>query len=111
MSSSMLYVFITGTSTGIGNATAGYLYQQGFKILAGVRKAADGEELRKQIGDDLQPVIIDMCDQQAIQAAVAKIATITGEAGLIPRKDLFAKMNETIARLREIASELRTVKS
>ncbi len=38
-------VVITGTSSGIGKACALHLDKLGFKVYAGVRKKADGEQL------------------------------------------------------------------
>jgi hypothetical protein len=42
------YVVITGASKGIGRATALLLDKQGFHVFAGVRSAADGEDLQKE---------------------------------------------------------------
>ena len=41
-------VVVTGTSTGIGAATALHLARNGFHVFAGVRRAEDGEALRAQ---------------------------------------------------------------
>ena len=41
-----LTVVITGTSTGIGAASAILLAEKGFRVFAGVRREADGEALR-----------------------------------------------------------------
>jgi NADP-dependent 3-hydroxy acid dehydrogenase YdfG len=40
------FVVITGTSTGIGAATALHLAGNGFRVFAGVRRAEDGEDFR-----------------------------------------------------------------
>ncbi len=42
------FVVVTGTSTGIGAATALHLAGNGFHVFAGVRRAEDGEALRAQ---------------------------------------------------------------
>ena len=43
-------VVVTGASTGIGRACALHLATRGFDVLAGVRKAEDGERLREAAG-------------------------------------------------------------
>jgi NADP-dependent 3-hydroxy acid dehydrogenase YdfG len=40
------FVVVTGTSTGIGAATARHLVDKGFHVFAGVRSDADGDALR-----------------------------------------------------------------
>ena len=45
------FVVATGTSTGIGAATALHLARNGFHVFAGVRRAEDGEALRAQAGE------------------------------------------------------------
>ena len=40
------FVLVTGSSTGIGEATARHLAELGFNVFAGVRKDADAERLR-----------------------------------------------------------------
>ncbi len=45
------FVVVTGTSTGIGEATALHLAENGFHVFAGVRKQKDGERLQAQAGD------------------------------------------------------------
>ena len=42
------FVVVTGTSTGIGAATALHLADQGFHVFAGVRREADGDALHAQ---------------------------------------------------------------
>ncbi len=75
-------VLITGTSTGIGKACALYLDRLGFKIFAGVRKEADGKALKESASDRLTPVLIDVTDAKAIEAAVEFVSHETGGQGL-----------------------------
>ena len=42
------FVVVTGTSTGIGAATALHLADEGFHVFAGVRRPEDGDALRAQ---------------------------------------------------------------
>lgn len=56
---------VTGASTGIGRATAQRLAADGFHVLAGVRKASDGDRIRTA---GIEPVILDITDQADIDA-------------------------------------------
>ncbi len=75
-------VVITGASTGIGAACAVRLAQFGFRVFAGVRKAADGEALKQQATESLTPVALDVTDAGSIAAAAAVIAGEVGGAGI-----------------------------
>ena len=65
-------VVVTGSSTGIGRACAVALDREGFHVLAGVRKEADGESL-KAAAAGLEPVIVDVTDAATIEALRAKV--------------------------------------
>ncbi len=60
-------VVITGASTGIGRACALSLDALDFRVFAGVRKAEDGESLRRATSARLTPVFIDVTDEQSIK--------------------------------------------
>jgi NAD(P)-dependent dehydrogenase (short-subunit alcohol dehydrogenase family) len=75
-------VVITGTSTGIGAATALHLAEQGFRVFAGVRHEADGVALQGRTSDELTPVIIEITDAATISAAADTIASAVGERGI-----------------------------
>jgi NAD(P)-dependent dehydrogenase (short-subunit alcohol dehydrogenase family) len=75
-------VVITGTSTGIGAATAVHLAETGFHVFAGVRREADGEALQAQTSKPLTPLIIDVTDEAAISAAASTVAEALGDRGL-----------------------------
>lgn len=77
------FVVVTGTSTGIGAATALHLAQNGFHVFAGVRSAADGEAIRAQALENITPVIVDVTDDSAISATAAIIAEAVGDRGLV----------------------------
>ena len=77
-------VLITGSSTGIGKACSARLAGAGWKVYAGVRKPADGEHLTAQHAGDIEPVIVDVCDQASIDAVVGHItAAGTGLDALV----------------------------
>lgn len=69
----MRSVLVTGASTGIGRATALRLAGSGWKVLAGVRKEADGESLRAEASPSLVPVILDVTEPEQIAAAAERI--------------------------------------
>src|SRR4051812_39305998 len=72
-------VLITGASTGIGEATAVRLDRAGFRVFAGVRKAADGERLRKAGSQRLRVIEpLDVTDADQIAAAAALVESELG---------------------------------
>jgi NAD(P)-dependent dehydrogenase (short-subunit alcohol dehydrogenase family) len=75
-------VVITGTSTGIGAASAVLLAEKGFRVFAGVRGEADGAELKARTSGDLEPLRLDITDEASISAAVDTVANSVGERGL-----------------------------
>ena len=76
------FVLVTGTSTGIGAATAAHLATNGFHVFAGVRREADGETLRALAPGNMTPLILDVTDEAAISAAAATVADAVGNRGL-----------------------------
>jgi len=69
-------VVITGASTGIGEACALHLDTLGFRVIAGIRKAADGESLRRRASARLVPVRLDVTDQMEISEAVRQVSEV-----------------------------------
>jgi NAD(P)-dependent dehydrogenase (short-subunit alcohol dehydrogenase family) len=60
-------VFVSGTSSGIGQACVRLLAERGFRVLAGVRKAGDTE---MWAGDErIVPVVVDLASPDQIQDA------------------------------------------
>ena len=76
------HVLVTGTSTGIGAATALHLADQGFHVFAGVRSAKDGEALRQRSSAPLTPVILDVTKERTIAAVRATVEEAVGKLGL-----------------------------
>ena len=70
MSTQDQLAIVTGASSGIGRETAKLLAQRGWHVLAGVRKPADGEALA---GENIEPVILDITDQDQIDAVVRRV--------------------------------------
>ncbi|HEX2088256.1 MAG TPA: SDR family oxidoreductase [Solirubrobacteraceae bacterium] len=71
----MRTVLVTGTSSGIGRATAQRLAAEGFHVLAGVRRLEDAPA-------GVEPLALDVTDPAAIEAARAR-ASETGLFGLV----------------------------
>ena len=61
---------VTGTSTGIGAATARELARRGFHVLAGVRRGEDADAIR---GPGIEPVIIDVTNPDHIAALATRV--------------------------------------
>jgi len=79
-------VVVTGASTGIGEACALHLDRLGFRVLAGVRKAEDGEALRKRASDRFRPVLLDVTDGDSIARAAREVGPVAGlvnNAGIV----------------------------
>ena len=78
-------VVVTGSSTGIGRACALRLDRAGLKVFAGVRRAEDGESLRADASERLEPLILDITDAAQIEAAAERVrAETAGQlAGLV----------------------------
>lgn len=70
-------VLITGASTGIGYATAIYLDKAGYKVYASVRKEGDKQKLISAASSNLTPVMMDVCDEEAVNKAYQQIKTET----------------------------------
>ncbi len=69
------WILITGTSTGIGRAATFTLAENGYRVLAAVRKPQDIESLlaeavRRRVVGSVEPIILDVTDAGQIAAAV-----------------------------------------
>ena len=76
------HVLVTGTSSGIGRATALCLAARGCHVYAGVRKPADGAALAEAAAGELTPLMVDVTDPAQIAAATQAIAEHVGDTGL-----------------------------
>jgi NAD(P)-dependent dehydrogenase (short-subunit alcohol dehydrogenase family) len=75
-------VVVTGASSGIGEACALRLDQEGFRVFAGVRNESDGRTLQQRASDRLAPLHLDVTDPAAIDQAARAVAAAVGDAGL-----------------------------
>jgi NAD(P)-dependent dehydrogenase (short-subunit alcohol dehydrogenase family) len=73
---------ITGTSTGIGRATALQLDQLGYQVFATIRKEQDARSLQSQASERLIPLMLDVTDQVSIAQAMEVVSKAVGDAGL-----------------------------
>ena len=78
------HTLVTGSSSGIGRATALRLAAAGQHVYAGVRHADDGEQLtRAAAGGEITPLILDVTEPGQIEAAAAAIGAHAALDGLV----------------------------
>jgi len=65
----MQSVVVTGVSTGIGWGITKVLIQRGFRVFGSVRKTQDAGRLSKEFGKRFVPLLFDVTDEAAVQAA------------------------------------------
>lgn len=74
---------VTGTSTGIGLATALHFARNGHRVFAGVRSVAGAHELAQAIAREalpIRPVVLDVDDALSVARGVGEVL---GEAGRV----------------------------
>jgi NAD(P)-dependent dehydrogenase (short-subunit alcohol dehydrogenase family) len=69
----MQSVVVTGVSTGIGWALTKVLIQHGVRVFGSVRKTQDAERLAKEFGERFVPLLFDVTDEAAVQAAAGQV--------------------------------------
>jgi NAD(P)-dependent dehydrogenase (short-subunit alcohol dehydrogenase family) len=78
---------VTGAARGIGRATALRLAEHGWQVLAGVRRAEDGEELAAGQPGQITPVLLDVTDQDQVaaldSALPADLDAVVNNAGIV----------------------------
>ena len=65
----MRSVVVTGVSTGIGCGTARVLIRNGMHVFGSVRKQSDADRLVTEFGGAFTPLLFDITDEAAVQAA------------------------------------------
>lgn len=75
-------VVVTGASSGIGEACTLRLDQLGFRVFAGVRRAVDGEALRRKSSERLRWLQLDVTDTTTLSAAAEAVESAAGGNGL-----------------------------
>ncbi len=77
----MAVALVTGTSTGIGQATALHLARQGFDVHAGLRTVESGAELLKSaLAESLRvtPIVLDVNDDDSVRQGVRQVLDAAG---------------------------------
>lgn len=80
---------VTGTSSGIGHATAIALRDAGYTVFAGARSPDDLDRLADE---GLRPVRLDVTDEPSMQAAVAAAEAGTGRVDLLVNNAGYGQM-------------------
>ena len=75
-------VLVTGTSSGIGKATALQLERLGFRVFATVRNERDKHSMSLEAPVGIVPLLMDVTDQASIMRAREQVGQSVGEAGL-----------------------------
>jgi len=76
------HVVVTGTSSGIGRATALDLAAAGRHVFAGVRRLDDAPPAPPGDSGEITPLLLDVTDPAQVEAAAGVVAGHTGPAGL-----------------------------
>lgn len=83
----MKSILITGASTGIGYGCVKELHSRGYQIFGSVRKQADADRLKNELGENFIPLLFDVTDSEGIRTAVKEVENMLGKnqglAGLI----------------------------
>jgi NAD(P)-dependent dehydrogenase (short-subunit alcohol dehydrogenase family) len=74
----MKSVVVTGSSTGIGWGATKVLIEHGFRVFGSVRKEADGARLKAEFGENFVPLLFDVTDAAAVNAAAEQVAAALG---------------------------------
>jgi hypothetical protein len=78
----MKQVVITGVSTGIGYACVKMLLSRDFRVYGSVRNRTDAERLQRDFGERFVPLLLDVTDEEAVQAGAAKVSERLGTSTL-----------------------------
>jgi 3-hydroxy acid dehydrogenase/malonic semialdehyde reductase len=84
-----MIVLVTGASVGFGAATARRFARDGARVIAAGRRNEKLEELRRELGENVLPLALDVSDRAAVAAAIdslppafAAIDVLVNNAGL-----------------------------
>jgi NAD(P)-dependent dehydrogenase (short-subunit alcohol dehydrogenase family) len=66
-------IVVTGVSTGIGWGIAKVMTAKGFRVFGSVRKQADADRLRAELGERFAPLMFDVTDETAVARGAAEV--------------------------------------
>src|SRR6476646_1186499 len=66
MSTSQKTVVITGASSGIGKSCVARMSQLGWQVFATVRKQSDSDQIAREFGANVHPVLMDLENEASI---------------------------------------------
>ena len=69
-------LMVTGASSGIGLACVFAAVQHGWHAFAGVRSTTDADRLRQLFGNQVTPLILDVCKPESIAASAQQVRTL-----------------------------------
>jgi len=75
-------ILVTGASTGIGRGCALRFAELGYRTFAGVRKMSDGESLKAESSNGIEPILLDVTCSESIATALATLGDVP-LAGLV----------------------------
>jgi len=78
----MEHIVVTGVNTGIGLAITHYFLEKGYVVFGSVRQEKEAKQLKMQLGERFEPLVFDVRDDIAIQAAAQKVSKQTGNQGI-----------------------------
>ena len=79
-------ILITGASTGIGHGAAKQFIRKGYTVFGSVRTQTDADRLQTELGASFVPLLFDVTDPDAVDAAARQLTdrlTGSGLGGLI----------------------------
>lgn len=84
-----MIVFVTGATAGIGAAIVRRFVGEGHRVIAAGRRAERLEALRRELGESVFPLVLDVCDRAAVMkafetlpAGFAEVDVLVNNAGL-----------------------------
>lgn len=75
-------IVVTGASTGIGRAVVTRAVREGAHVFGSVRKQADADDLKREFGEGVTPLLFDVADEGAVRAGAAQVAEALGKRRL-----------------------------
>ena len=66
-------VLVTGTSSGIGKGLCQALIEKGYKVFGTVRNRRDATELKKEFGENLDALLVDVTDEKQVIKAKERV--------------------------------------